>query len=126
MSGQFHNLLQTRVLPDDDLILRIAMRADQFAGMFRPGDITNLRSGVDTMHRLTGSLDTLLAGGRNCSDSSPFYRKRLPLPLEALVFEPLTPLLGNMPTLLSDVELALFTLDDISGRANWWKSGDWF
>ena len=36
------DLHQAGILPDEDLILRVAMGGDKFTGVLRPGQVTNL------------------------------------------------------------------------------------
>lgn len=54
MARQFGHLRQRRVLPHENLILRVSVRRHQFRWMLRPRQIAYLRPGVHTLHRLSG------------------------------------------------------------------------
>ena len=41
-----------RILPDEDLVLRVAVRRHQFGRVFGPGQVAHLRARVDVLHRL--------------------------------------------------------------------------
>ena len=53
VARQLSHLRQTRVLPNQNLILRVAVGADQLRGMFRPRQIAHLRPRVHVLHRLS-------------------------------------------------------------------------
>ena len=53
MTSEFGHLHQRGVLPNENLILRVAMSADQFGGVFAPGQVAYLGPCVDALHRLT-------------------------------------------------------------------------
>lgn len=52
MAGQFGHLGERRILPDQDLILWIAVRGDQLRGVLRPCQIAHLWAGVHALHGL--------------------------------------------------------------------------
>lgn len=52
MTGELRHLCQRRVLPYDDVVLRITMSAHQLVGTLRPGEVAHLRVGVDRLERL--------------------------------------------------------------------------
>ena len=45
MTSQFGHLCEAGIFPDQDLVLRVAVGGDQLAGVFRPGEVTDLSSG---------------------------------------------------------------------------------
>ena len=53
MSCEFRYRCQTGILPDNDLILGITVRADQFRCMFAPGQVANLATCIHALHRLS-------------------------------------------------------------------------
>ena len=44
MPGQFGHLGEAGILPDQDLVLRVAVGRDQLTGVLRPGEVTDLNS----------------------------------------------------------------------------------
>ena len=46
MSREFGDLHEGRVAPDDDLVLGVAVRGDELAGAFAPGQVTDLGARV--------------------------------------------------------------------------------
>lgn len=42
VSGEFGQLGHHRILPDEDLILRVAVSGDELVGVFGPGEIAHL------------------------------------------------------------------------------------
>ncbi|RNA28621.1 hypothetical protein BpHYR1_008630 [Brachionus plicatilis] len=54
VTSQLGQLTHARILPDQYLILRVAMSADQLVGVFRPGQIAHLGARVHRLQILTG------------------------------------------------------------------------
>lgn len=54
VARQLGHLRQRRILPHQDLVLRVAVRRHQLRRVLRPRQIAHLRSGVDALHRLAG------------------------------------------------------------------------
>ncbi len=52
MPSELGDLLQGRVLPNHDLILRVSMGGDQLATVFRPRHIAHLTARVDVVNEL--------------------------------------------------------------------------
>lgn len=49
MPCQRDNLLHTRVLPNNYLVLAVAMRRDNFIAVLGPGEVTNLTAGIEAL-----------------------------------------------------------------------------
>lgn len=54
VSGEFGQLGHHWVLPDEDLILRVAVGGDELVGVFGPGEVADLRPSVYRLEVLPG------------------------------------------------------------------------
>lgn len=55
MAGQACDLSHAGILPQDDLILTVAVRAHDFIAVLRPLQVANLRAGIDLLNHRSDS-----------------------------------------------------------------------
>lgn len=79
MAREDSNLLHLRVLPDYDLVLRVAMSTDELVGGLRPGEVTDLRTRVDGADSLAGQgvpeSDATIGGTTTTREDTALQRR---------------------------------------------------